>query len=82
MKRYSLLYESSIYDYLVWEPTGKLQYIADELDKRNKAWEEQIDEYFRSGFRSNQIGPDDGGQTCSEDDFGDSPAFIDRTPDT
>ena len=28
MKRYSLLYESSIYDYLVWEPTGKLQYIA------------------------------------------------------
>jgi len=33
MKRYSLLYESSIYDYLVWEPTGKLQYIADELDK-------------------------------------------------
>jgi hypothetical protein len=33
MKRYSLLYESSIYDYLVWEPTGKLKYIADELDK-------------------------------------------------
>ena len=33
MKRYSLLYESSIYDYLVWEPTGKLQDIADELDK-------------------------------------------------
>ena len=33
MKRYSLLYESSIYDYLVWEPTGRLQHIADELDK-------------------------------------------------
>lgn len=33
MKRYSLLYESSIYDYLVWEPTGKLQDIADALDK-------------------------------------------------
>lgn len=33
MKRYSLLYESSIYDYLVWEPTGKLRNIADELDK-------------------------------------------------
>lgn len=33
MKRYSVLYESSIYDYLIWEPTGKLQYIADELDK-------------------------------------------------
>jgi hypothetical protein len=33
MKKYSLLYESSIYDYLVWEPTGKLKYIADKLDK-------------------------------------------------
>lgn len=32
MKRYSLLYESSIYDYLVWEPTGQLKYIADKLD--------------------------------------------------
>jgi hypothetical protein len=32
MKRYSLLYESSIYDYLVWEPTGRLKYIADTLD--------------------------------------------------
>lgn len=32
MKRYSLLYESSIYDYLVWEPTGKLKAIADALD--------------------------------------------------
>ena len=32
MKRYSLLYESSIYDYLVWEPTGRLKVIADELD--------------------------------------------------
>jgi len=32
MKRYSLLYESSIYDYLVWEPTGKLKSIADKLD--------------------------------------------------
>lgn len=28
----------------------ELRTIADELDKRNKAWEEQIDEYFRSGF--------------------------------
>lgn len=32
MKRYSLLYESSIYDYLVWEPQGKLKHIADALD--------------------------------------------------
>jgi len=32
MKRYSLLYESSIYDYLVWEPKGQLKYIADKLD--------------------------------------------------
>lgn len=33
MKRYSLLYESSIYDYLVWQPTGRLQVVADALDK-------------------------------------------------
>lgn len=33
MKRYSLLYESSIYDYLVWQPTGELKHIADTLDK-------------------------------------------------
>jgi hypothetical protein len=33
MKKYSLLYESSIYDYLIWEPTGRLQVVADELDK-------------------------------------------------
>lgn len=26
----------------------ELRTIADELDKRNKAWEEQIDEYFRN----------------------------------
>jgi len=33
MKKYSLLYEASIYDYLIWEPTGRLQVVADELDK-------------------------------------------------
>lgn len=72
--------------FLYYAPEGKgcisaheLRTIADELDKRNKAWEEQIDEYFRSGFGSNQIGSDDGRPTCGEDDFGDSPAFIDRT---
>ena len=75
--------------FLYYAPEGKgcisaheLRTIADELDKRNKEWEKQIDEYFRSGFGSNQIGSDDGRQACGEDDFGDSTAFIDRTPDT
>ena len=74
--------------FLYYAPEGKgcisaheLRTIADELDKRNKAWEEQIDEYFRSGFGSNQIGSDDGRQACSEDDFGDSPASLNRTSD-
>lgn len=35
MKRYSLLYETSIYDYLIWEPTGKLKVAADKLDQMN-----------------------------------------------
>jgi hypothetical protein len=33
MKRYRLLYERSIYDYLVWEPQGKLKDVADKLDQ-------------------------------------------------
>lgn len=40
MKQYKLLYESSIYDYLIWEPTDKLKYIADELDKLNSTQSE------------------------------------------
>lgn len=32
---YSFLYESSIYDYLIWEPQGKLKSIADKLDRMN-----------------------------------------------
>ena len=75
--------------FLYYAPEGKgcisaheLRTIANELDKRNKAWEEQIDEYFRSGFESNQIGSDDGRQACGQDDFRDRTAFIDRTPDT
>lgn len=35
MKQYKLLYESSIYDYLIWEPANKLKFIADELDMLN-----------------------------------------------
>lgn len=35
MKSYKLLYESSIYDYLVWEPQGKLKVVADRLDQMN-----------------------------------------------
>lgn len=35
MKRYRLLYERSIYDYLVWEPQGKLKDVADKLDQMN-----------------------------------------------
>jgi Ca2+-binding EF-hand superfamily protein len=71
--------------FLYYAPEGKgcisaheLRTIADELDKRNKAWEEQIDEYFRSGFGSNQIGPDDGRQACGQNDFRDRTASIDR----
>ena len=33
--RYSLLYETSIYDYLIWEPQGKLKHVADKLDVMN-----------------------------------------------
>lgn len=36
MRIYSLLYETSIYDYLIWEPQGKLKHIADTLDTFNK----------------------------------------------
>lgn len=53
-----------------------------ELKRRNKMWKEDIDEYFRSGLGSDQVDPDDGRQACGEDDFGDSPTPIDRTPDT
>ena len=35
MKSYSLLYEASIYDYLIWEPQGKLKVFADKLDQMN-----------------------------------------------
>ena len=35
MKSYSLLYEASIYDYLIWEPQGKLKVIVDKLDQMN-----------------------------------------------
>lgn len=35
MKSYKLLYENSIYDYLIWEPEGKLKIIADKLDQMN-----------------------------------------------
>lgn len=45
--------------FLYYAPEGKgcisaheLRTIADELDKRNKAWEEQINEYFRNRERS------------------------------
>ena len=36
MKIYRLLYETSIYDYLVWEPQGRLKHVADALDTLNK----------------------------------------------
>ena len=75
--------------FLYYAPEGKgcisaheLRTIADELDKRNKEWEKQIDEYFRSGFESNQIGSDDGRQAHRKNGARNSPAFIDRTPDT
>lgn len=42
--KYSLLYETSIYDYLIWEPTGKLKSVADKLDKINNF---ESDDLFR-----------------------------------
>lgn len=45
--------------FLYYEPKGAgvisshdLRQLADELDKRNKKWKEDIDEYFRSGSGS------------------------------
>ena len=74
--------------FLYYAPEGKgcisaheLRIIADELDKRNKAWEEQIDEYFRSGFGSNQIGSDDGGPACGKNGAGDGTASFDGPSD-
>ena len=53
-----------------------------ELVKRNKKWQEEIDEHFRNQQRSEAGSGMDGGQACGEDDFGDSPTSFDRTPDT
>ena len=42
--------------YVYWWPESKgylssveLRILADELDERNREWEKQIDDYFRSG---------------------------------
>lgn len=53
-----------------------------ELVKRNKKWQENIDEYFRNQQRSEASSGMDGGQACSEDGFRDCTVAIDRTPDT
>ena len=63
----------SEYDlYLLWQ----------ELKRRNKKWKEDIDEYFRSGLGSDQVGSDDGRQACGQDDFGDGTASFDGPSDT
>ena len=74
--------------FLYYAPEGKgcisaheLRTIADELDKRNKAWEKQIDEYFRSGLGSDQVGSDDGRPSRGQDDFGDGTASFDGPSD-
>lgn len=41
-------------------PAYQLRQLADELDRRNKVWEESIDEYFRNQQRSDSSGSDAG----------------------
>ena len=41
-KRYISLYESSIYDYLIWEPEGRLKDVADQLDQMNNFGSEDL----------------------------------------
>ena len=53
-----------------------------ELVKRNKKWQEEIDEYFRNQQRSEASSGMDGGQACSEDDFRDCTVAIHGTPNT
>lgn len=60
----------------------ELRALADELDRRNKTWEDQVNEYFRNQQRSEASGGMDGGSTCGEDDFGNSPATINRASDS
>jgi hypothetical protein len=57
----------------------QLRQLADELDKRNKKWSEEIDEYFRNQQRSDSGSGVDGGQACGEDDFGDSATPVHRS---
>ena len=72
--------------FLYYEPKGAgvisahhLRTLADELDKRNKKWSEEIDEYFRNQQRSDSGSGVDGGQACGEDDFGDSATPVHRS---
>ena len=53
-----------------------------ELVKRNKKWQENIDEYFRNQQRSETSSGMDGRQTYRENGARNSPTSIDRTPDT
>lgn len=53
-----------------------------ELVKRNKKWQENIDEYFRNQQRSEASSGMDGRQACGEDDFRNRTVALDRTPDT
>ena len=53
-----------------------------ELVKRNKKWQENIDEYFRNQQRSETSSGMDGGQACGEDDFRDCTVAIHGTPNT
>jgi hypothetical protein len=53
-----------------------------ELVKRNEKWNEEVNEYFRNQQQSEAGSGMDGRQACSEDDFGNSPTSVDRTPDT
>ncbi len=59
--------------FLYYEPKGagvltahELRTIADELDRRNKDWDDQINEYFSNRPGSEAVSGMDGGQTCGE----------------
>ena len=74
--------------YLYYAPDGigaisaqQLRILADELDRRNKNWDDQINEYFRTGPRSETSSRVDGGQTYREDGFGISTTPINGSSD-
>lgn len=50
-----------------------------ELIRMNAKWEDDLNEYFRTGPGSEASGGVDGGQACGEDDFGISTTPVHRS---